>query len=177
MKSWRCQLGALSVVVVCLLLWGCSVNQPESSATNSPAGGGQGNQSAQFSEAIVANAISVQVTGEPNAYQFSVEVSSPDEGCDRYADWWEVFTDDGRLVYRRILDHSHVDEQPFDRSGGPIVIDPDTIVVIRAHMHPGGYGGSVLQGTVRGGFEAVEIDASFAAGLETEPPQPTGCAF
>ena len=137
----------------------------------------QDNETAQVPEASVANVISVQVTGNPNAYQFSVGVSSPDEGCEQYADWWEVFTEEGVLVHRRILAHSHVDEQPFVRSGEPIVIGPDTVVLIRAHMHPGGYGGRAMRGTVRGGFEVVEIDADFAAGLESEPPQPTGCAF
>jgi hypothetical protein len=121
--------------------------------------------------------ISVQVTGDPNAYQFSVEVRSPDAGCEQYADWWEVLTEDGRLVYRRILTHSHVDEQPFVRSGGPVPAKSDTVVLIRAHMHPGGYGGRVMRGTVRDGFESAHTDAEFAAGLEGEPPQPTGCAF
>jgi len=168
---------ALGVVAVFMLLWGCSISQPQPITTDNPDGSGQGDESGQVSEAVVANIISVQVAGDPDAYRFSVEVSSPDEGCDQYADWWEVITDGGELVYRRILDHSHVDEQPFIRSGGPIAIGPDMIVFIRAHMHPGGYGGTVMRGSVRDGFEEVKIDADFASGLENQPPQPTGCAF
>jgi hypothetical protein len=56
-------------------------------------------------------------------------------------------------------------------------VGPDTVVVIRAHMRPGGHGGVVIRGTVRGGFEAEVIDAEFAAGLDSQPPVPTGCAF
>ena len=182
MKSWNCRLGALSVGVVCSLLWGCSANQPEPGAAGRAGGVGQGEATTEPSaaiaaDAIVADASSVQVSGDPGAYSFSVEVSSPDEGCEQYADWWEVVAEDGQLVYRRILDHSHVDEQPFVRSGGPVEIGADTVVWVRAHMHPGGYGGQALRGTARGGFEAVEMEAGFAAGLENEPPQPEGCAF
>ena len=153
------------------------MNQPEPNEIDSFEESDQGTEIAQVSGSIAADVISVQVAGDPNAYRFSVEISSPDEGCEQYADWWEVFTEDGELVYRRILAHSHVNEQPFVRSGGPVGIGPDTVVLIRAHMHPGGYGGTVMRGTVNGGFETEELDADFAAELENEPPQPTGCAF
>ena len=44
---------------------------------------------------ITANVLSVKVTGDAGKYQFNVEVSSPDTGCDQYADWWEVLSEDG----------------------------------------------------------------------------------
>jgi len=125
----------------------------------------------------LADALSVQVSGSSGAYQFSVEVRSPDEGCEQYADWWEVITEQGELLYRRILAHSHVGEQPFTRSGGPVAIEPDTIVLVRAHMHPGGYGGIALIGSVDGGFEPADIGADTFDVLEREPPLPTGCTF
>lgn len=125
----------------------------------------------------VADIVSVQVSGESNPYRFSVEILSPDTGCDQYADWWEVLSGNGELIYRRILTHSHVNEQPFVRSGGPIPINSQDIVLIRAHLFPAGYGGKVFKGTVQNGFVAVEISRDFAETVENEPPQPEGCAF
>lgn len=84
------------------------------------------------SQAVVT---AVSFTGTPDDYTFSVEISSPDTGCDQYADWWEVFDKEGELIYRRILGHSHVNEQPFTRSGGAVKIQEDTFVYIRAHMN------------------------------------------
>lgn len=124
-----------------------------------------------------AGVTAVTVSGEPGAYQFSVTVASPDTGCEQYADWWEVLSEDGRLLYRRVLLHSHVDEQPFTRSGGPVPVTADTVVVVRAHMSNGGYGGAAFTGSVDRGFEAVEPGAGFAPDVEALPPQPEGCAF
>ena len=124
-----------------------------------------------------ADVLSTRVTGEPGSYLFGVEIASPDTGCERYADWWEVLSEDGKLLYRRILLHSHVDEQPFTRSGGPVEIDESAVVYIRAHMNTTGYGGQVLRGTVQGGFEPVEVETGFESGLERIPPQPEDCAF
>lgn len=124
----------------------------------------------------VADVVSVEVTGPPGAYRFAVGITSPDTGCDRYADWWEVVTESGELVYRRVLAHSHVGEQPFVRSGGPVEIAADQPVWIRAHMHPEGYGGVVFQGSVARGFRKTTLRHDFAAGLARRPPLPAGCA-
>lgn len=128
-------------------------------------------------ESQFADVQSVQVTGSPGAYQFAVKIASPDTGCEQFADWWEVFDEDGQLLYRRILLHSHVNEQPFVRSGGPVDVSADTLVYVRAHMNTTGYGGQVMKGTVQGGFEPVEVEASFGTDLERVPPQPEDCAF
>jgi len=130
------------------------------------------NQHTQF-----ADVLSVQVSGNPGAYQFAVEVASPDTGCEQYADWWEVFSEDGQLLYRRILLHSHVGEQPFVRSGGPVDIAADDVVYVRAHMNTVGYGGLVMKGSVQAGFKLAEVEAGFGSGLERVPPQPEDCAF
>ena len=125
----------------------------------------------------LADVISVEASGEPGAYRFSVGIRSPDTGCDQYADWWEVVSEEGELIYRRVLLHSHVDEQPFVRSGGPINIEADTVVWVRAHMNTGGYGGAAFRGSVGEGFAEAALDVAFAAELEGEPPLPDGCAF
>ncbi len=130
-----------------------------------------------MNQASFANVLSVQVTGDPGAYQFAVEIASPDTGCEQYADWWEVVSQDGQLLYRRILLHSHVDEQPFTRSGGPVDIAADEVVYVRAHMNTVGYGGAVLKGAAQSGFEPVEVEAGFGSGLERVQPQPENCAF
>ena len=125
-----------------------------------------------------ADVEAVTVSGEPGEYSFSVTLRSPDTGCDQYADWWEVLGEDGSLLYRRILAHSHVDEQPFTRSGGPVDIQADTLVFVRAHMNTSGYGGIVFSGTVGGTFaEATSFDTEAAAAVETQEPLPESCAF
>lgn len=126
---------------------------------------------------IEADVTDVTVSGDPGAYTFNVTVRSPDTGCDQYADWWEVLSEDGDLLYRRILLHSHVDEQPFSRSGGAVPVDADTTVVVRAHMNSGGYSGVALRGSAASGFVVAELVEGFAAAIESAPPLPSGCAF
>ena len=122
----------------------------------------------------------VKVSGNENAYSFAVTLASPDKGCEQYANWWEVISVDGNtLIYRRILGHSHVNEQPFTRSGGAVVITANTEVIIRAHMYPAGYGmGKIaMKGSVANGFTALDVAADFGADMEEDAPQPSGCAF
>lgn len=125
----------------------------------------------------LADVVSVVVQGQTGALEFLVGIESPDTGCKQYADWWEVISTDGKLLYRRILRHSHVDEQPFVRSGGPVEVDPDRVVWVRAHMHPAGYGGTAMKGSVRAGFERAAPESGFAAELGKTAPLPEGCAF
>ena len=124
-----------------------------------------------------ADVIAVEASGSPGDYSFSVRLRSPDTGCDRYASYWEVLTADGELRYRRILAHSHVDEQPFTRSGGPVAVEPDDELLVRAYMHPDGYGGMAMGGTIASGFEPTELATDFAAAVADADPQPGGCAF
>lgn len=124
-----------------------------------------------------ADVVAVEVSGSPGAYTFSVTVSSPDTGCEQYADWWEVVTESGDLVYRRVLLHSHATEQPFTRSGGPVAVAESDTVIVRAHMNTGGYGGDALRGSAEAGFEAYEPEARFAAELASGDPLPEDCDF
>ena len=124
-----------------------------------------------------AQVTKVSVTGNADAYTFDVTVESPDTGCDQYADWWEVIDLEGNLIYRRVLAHSHVTEQPFTRSGSNIKLGADTQVYVRAHMNTSGYGTKAQKGSVENGFLAAELDDEFAKDLENMPPLPIGCAF
>ena len=124
-----------------------------------------------------AKVVAVKPTGKSNSYTFAVTVNSPDTGCDRYADWWEVVTPEGELIYRRVLLHSHVDEQPFERTGGSVAIQPQQEVIVRVHMSPDGYSSLAQQGTVESGFAAVTLSEEFAANLESVEPLPKNCAF
>lgn len=119
----------------------------------------------------------VSVSGAENSYRFSVTIASPDTGCDQYADWWEVVSESGDLIYRRILLHSHVNEQPFTRSGGTVKIKKDQVVWVRAHMNNSGYGGAAMKGSVEDGFETTDFPSDFAEGLDQVSPLPNGCNF
>lgn len=119
----------------------------------------------------------VNITGSAGSYTFSVTLSSPDTGCDQYADWWEVFRTDGSLVYRRILAHSHVNEQPFSRSGSGINIQATDSVYVRGHMNNLGYGTQVYSGTVAQGLNPTTVDKEFFSELADKAPLPAKCDF
>jgi len=133
------------------------------------------------SGAVLADVTDVSTSGSPGDYTFRVTVRSPDTGCEQYADWWEVVSTDGELLNRRILAHSHTDEQPFTRSGGPVDIEESETVVVRAHMASesaeAGYGGRAMRGSPAEGFETADLESGFAADLEGAEPQPDDCAF
>ncbi len=174
-------------LLLAMALQACSTSNSET--TTAPAGdtqeavgdsvgpdGDSGDDSDSGSEET-ADVTAVTVTGSGGAYTFAVTLASPDTGCDRYANWWEVLDEDGTLVYRRILAHSHVDEQPFTRTGGPVDVTAEQRVYVRAHMDPGGYGGDVFVGSADAGFELATPPPTLDASTEAEAPQPDGCAF
>ena len=120
----------------------------------------------------------VSVSGLEGAYTFAVTVSSPDTGCDQYTDWWEVLTTEGELLYRRILLHSHVNTQPFTRQGGPVPVQSQQTLIVRAHMSNLGYGGTAMRGTVESGFEpAPDITENFSPEVEAQAPLPVFCLY
>lgn len=127
-----------------------------------------------------ADVVNVAASGDAGAYTLGVTLRSDETGCDQYADWWEVLTPEGGLVYRRILDHSHPDEQPFTRTGGPVAVDAATEVVVRGHLHREGhpgYDGALLRGSVGGAFSAWSPPEGWASDLADADPQPEACLF
>jgi len=127
-------------------------------------------------ESTSSSIIDVEPKEDPSGWIFSVTVSSPDTGCDQYADWWEILSTSETLIYRRILNHSHVDEQPFTRSGEPINVSPTQTLVVRAHLNTGGYG-QAMQGSITKGFSWTTLREDFAEIAESTEPLPTECWY
>ena len=126
---------------------------------------------------IKADVQKVSIKGTANAYIFAVRLKSVETGCAQYADWWEVLSEEGELLYRRILVHSHPDTQPFTRSGGKVAISETDIVYVRAHMNTLGYVGDVMKGSVSSGFKVVTELPTFSKKLEKQMPLPNGCLY
>ncbi|MAN79548.1 MAG: hypothetical protein CMM77_06295 [Rhodospirillaceae bacterium] len=86
----------------------------------------------------------VHAEASPNgdgSYTVSATVRHGDTGWDHYADNFEVLAPDGTMLARRVLYHPHVDEQPFTRSVGDVVVPPGIKrVIVRAHDKVHGYG-------------------------------------
>jgi hypothetical protein len=162
--------------ILLVTLASCGTQTPTENLFQPPSQADKPAPAANGNPVAVVTAVEVP-GGEPGDYTFAVTIESPDTGCEQYANWWEVVTPVGDLIYRRVLAHSHVDEQPFERSGGPVAVQPDQTVIVRAHMEPSGYGSQALQGSVEEGFEAVTLSPGFAADLATAEPQPQDCAF
>ena len=130
-----------------------------------------------YAETIQVNVTAVEIKGSDGAYRFVVTLKSTETGCEQYADWWEVLNEEGTLLYRRILVHSHPDTQPFTRSGGSVKIGKDDIVFVRGHMNKLGYVGDVFKGSVKEGFYKSEMLPKFSTDLEKQQPLPKGCAY
>lgn len=125
-----------------------------------------------------ADVVSVLVSGGNNGFfNFAIGIFSPDIDCSQYANWWEVVSEDGALIARRILSHSHVPpafSQPFIRNTN-VTIDSTTVVWIRGHMNNTGYkNGKAFKGSITTGFLETEIPDDFALDLDNEVPD---CAF
>ena len=130
-----------------------------------------------YANTIQANVTAITTHGKSGAYSFSVTLQSTETGCAQYADWWEVLSEKGELLYRRILVHSHPDTQPFTRSGGGIAIHTSDTVYVRAHMNKEGYVGTVMKGSVSKGFKVVTDLPTFSEKVERQNPLPQGCLF
>jgi len=84
--------------------------------------------------------------GNNGTWSFTVTVKHDDEGWDHYANQWEVFGQDGKVLGTRVLLHPHVGEQPFTRSLGGVQVPEGTgKVAIRARDSVHGYGGEEME--------------------------------
>jgi hypothetical protein len=135
----------------------------------------------------------IEYSGQPKDYTLTVKIQSPDESCQKYADWWEILTPEGKLIDRQLLQAPHRDEQPFLDSLEKVSIEADQAVIIRAHFEgeyvsgndpleddrfgqgyisKSGYTDQALQGSINEGFEVVRISENFANWLEQQEPLP-----
>lgn len=75
-------------------------------------------------------------------YDFNVTVRHDDQGWAHYADRWQIVGPEGTVLATRVLQHPHVDEQPFTRSLAGVKI-PDSVhrVTVRARDSKHGFGG------------------------------------
>ena len=102
-------------------------------------------------------------------------IKSSDINCDHYVNWWEAVSEDGELLYRRVLGHPHSKEQPFSRGSSTDSISEETVFYARAHMHPFGYSQNGMKGSIKNGFTAVTIPDDFASHLADEGEMPSRC--
>ncbi len=68
----------------------------------------------------------VHVEKDGMTWRFHVTILHPDTGWDHYADGWEVLDADGHVLALRKLHHPHVNEQPFTRSMGNVMLPDGT---------------------------------------------------
>ena len=111
-----------------------------------------------------------------SGYTISMTVKSSDKNCSHYVNWLEAVSEDGELLYRRILGHPHSKEQPFSRGGITELINDETVFYARAHIHPYGYSNKGMKGSIKTGFSAVEIPIGFfAKQLENKSESSSHC--
>ena len=76
---------------------------------------------------------------------FNVTLKHEDSGWEHFANKWEVYTPDGKLIATRTLYHPHVNEQPFTRSLSGVKIPKGlNKVIIKGHDLVHGYSDNVF---------------------------------
>ena len=83
-------------------------------------------------------------------WRFNVTLKHPDTGWDHYADGWEVYDSNGKILGVRELMHPHVDEQPFTRTLVNVMVPDGTReVFIRARCSVEGWSSDSVKVTLR----------------------------
>ncbi|UZD91060.1 hypothetical protein [Cognatishimia activa] len=96
-----------------------------------------------FADPATIEAVEARQNGD--SWRFDVTLSHPDTGWDHYADGWRVLDLSGEVLGTRILHHPHVNEQPFTRSLGGVVIPSGTQQVqIQARDNLEGWAGELV---------------------------------
>jgi hypothetical protein len=89
-----------------------------------------------------ADVVAATIERSGDGFTVSATVSSADTGWEKYADLWQIRTEDGEVLGERVLTHPHENEQPFTRSlvGVEIPDDVDRVVLV-AHDLVAGFCG------------------------------------
>lgn len=129
-----------------------------------------------------AHLLHATITLQNDRVTLSATIKSSDTGCENYCDWFELLDASGALIYRRILWHSHKNEQPFTRSGtfNRATISPNQTLYLRVHHNLTHYDSGYLVGTLATGFTPSQHQPPFShynKNIETMTPQPTECWF
>jgi hypothetical protein len=89
---------------------------------------------AQLAAANQVKIVKVMIEPYANRWTFHVTLKHDDTGWEHYADDWRIVDKKGHIIGDRKLWHPHVDEQPFTRSLGNVLIPRGTyILFIEAH--------------------------------------------
>jgi tetratricopeptide (TPR) repeat protein len=121
------------------------------------------------------------------AYEVSVSIQSPDIDCDRHTDWWEVLSEEGILLGRKIIDAPQDIEHPFTTQETINISDPNQVVIVRAHFSDdvdedssfgvAKYPTQAMKGKFSepDSFKSIRLPANFAAQVEKQGIQPKEC--
>ncbi len=82
--------------------------------------------SAQASEVQIMD---VEFQNRGKTWDVRTMLRHDDNGWEHFADAWRVVMENGTVLGTRILQHPHVDEQPFTRSLRGLVIPPGVATV------------------------------------------------
>jgi len=93
-----------------------------------------------FVETIPDNIYIKAICDENKTCRFDVTLKHKDTGWDHFANKWEIYTPNNKLLAKRTLFHPHVKEQPFTRSLSSVKIPKGVKkVLIKAHDSLHGY--------------------------------------
>ena len=123
---------------------------------------------------LIDGAVVLEVEAKPidnksNSYTFTVSIQNNNEQPDEYIDRWEILTEKGKLIYSQNLAKNNRNQQPFDSTSKPIVLDsPQKVVIVRAHLKTSdndktGYEARQgWKGSVKKGFKFIRLSPNFA---------------
>jgi len=80
-----------------------------------------------------------------STYRVTATIASADTGWNKYADFWVVRTPRGFVLRKRVLEHPHIDDQPFTRAlSGLHIPEGEDVVEIAASDSVEGLCGQII---------------------------------